>query len=52
VTQQELCAATGISTAAALRDHISRLRRLLVRSRFALLTRRGAGYELVVREGR
>ena len=47
----ELAGAAGIAES-GLREQIRRLRPLLVRTRFALLTHRVSGYELRVREDR
>jgi len=47
----ELAAATGIA-ASGLREQIRRLRQLLVRSRFQLMSHRAHGYELIVRADR
>jgi DNA-binding response OmpR family regulator len=51
VPPAELVGATGIAES-GLREQIRRLRQLLVRSRFQLITHRAHGYELIVRADR
>jgi DNA-binding response OmpR family regulator len=51
VPATELVASIGIPES-SLREQVHRLRQLLVRSRFALITHRAAGYELVIRPDR
>ena len=51
VPSAEIEAATGIP-ASALREHVHRLRPLLGRSRFQILTHRAHGFELIVRSDR
>ena len=51
VPSAEIGTATGIP-ASALREHVHRLRPLLARSRFQILTHRAHGFELIVRSDR
>jgi DNA-binding response OmpR family regulator len=51
VPSAEIATAAGIP-ASALREHVHRLRPLLARSRFQILTHRAHGVELVVRGDR
>jgi DNA-binding winged helix-turn-helix (wHTH) protein len=51
VSPHEIGAATGIPIS-ALREHVYRLRPLLTKTRFQLLTHRAQGFELIVRSNR